>query len=70
MAAKRAGIKEIVLSKANQKDVDNIENNYIANLNFHYVENMLQVLDIALTTEKVKSPRTWKTEGLDSKKVV
>ncbi|MEC8738388.1 MAG: endopeptidase La [Bacteroidota bacterium] len=70
LAAKRAGIKEIVLSKANQKDVENIEKNYTANLNFHYVENMLQVLDIALTTEKVKSPRTWKTEGLDSKKVV
>ena len=61
LAAKRAGIKEIILSQANKKDVDNIEENYTKGLKFCYVENMLDVLNLALTNEKVKYPKTWKT---------
>lgn len=48
LAAKRAGIKEIILCKENQKHVDEIEEQYIKGLKFHYVEMMHEVLDLAL----------------------
>jgi ATP-dependent Lon protease len=56
LAAKRAGIKDIVLCDANKKDVEEINASYLKELNFHYVSNMLEVLDIALLEEKVKNP--------------
>lgn len=56
LAAKRAGIKEIILCEANRKDVEDIEPSYIKDMSFHYVANMLQVLDIALTHEMVNHP--------------
>ncbi len=56
LAAKRAGITEIVLSKDNQKDVDNIKDIYLKGLNFHYVDTIMEVLDYALLNEKVKDP--------------
>jgi ATP-dependent Lon protease len=49
LAAKRAGIKEIILCWQNEKDVEEIEQTYIAGLQFHYVKTMHQVLEIALT---------------------
>jgi ATP-dependent Lon protease len=55
LAAKRAGIKELILCEANKKDIDDILPIYIKDLKFHYVSNMLQVLDIALTDDKVKN---------------
>jgi ATP-dependent Lon protease len=54
LAAKRAGIKEIILSSDNEKDVLDIKKEYINDLKFYYVENMLQVIDLALTSQKVK----------------
>jgi len=48
LAAKRAGIKEIILCKENEKHVDEINKNYIKGLKFHYVEQMQDVLKIAL----------------------
>jgi len=48
LAAKRAGIKEVILSKENRKDVDEIKSIYLDGLNFHFVETILDVLDIAL----------------------
>ncbi|HNB82164.1 MAG TPA: magnesium chelatase domain-containing protein, partial [Chitinophagaceae bacterium] len=48
LAAKRAGMKEIILCAANQKDVKEIESNYIRGLKFHYVQQMQEVLKIAL----------------------
>lgn len=48
LAAKRAGLKEIVLSKLNQRDIQDINPQYIKGMKFHYVEGMNQVLDIAL----------------------
>lgn len=48
LAAKRANIKEIILCKSNQKDVDDIKSDYIKGLTFHYVDTMQEVLDIAL----------------------
>jgi ATP-dependent Lon protease len=55
LAAKRANIKEIILSKENKKDVEDINPLYIKGLKFHYVENMKEVLDIALLKTKVKN---------------
>lgn len=54
LAAKRAGIKEIILSKDNEKDVLDIKKEYLADLKFHYVNNMLEVIDLALTSQKAK----------------
>ena len=48
LAAKRAGLKEIILCWQNEKDIQEIESNFIKGLKFHYVRNMLQVLDLAL----------------------
>jgi ATP-dependent Lon protease len=48
LAAKRAGIKEIILSKQNEKDVNEIPQNYIRGLKFVYVEKMNEVLKFAL----------------------
>jgi len=56
LAAKRAGIKEIIMCFENQKDIDDIPQKYLKGLEFHYVKNMLEVLDLALLSEKVKTP--------------
>ncbi len=56
LAAKRAGIKEIVLSKENKKDIEEIKEIYLKGLSFHYVENVGDVFEIALMDEKVKNP--------------
>ncbi|HEX2969887.1 MAG TPA: endopeptidase La [Bacteroidales bacterium] len=57
LAAKRANIKEIILSEENRKDVENIKEIYIRGLNFNYVETIMQVLDVALLDQKVKNPK-------------
>jgi ATP-dependent Lon protease len=54
LAAKRAAIKEIILSKDNQKDIEEINQDYLKGLKFHYVESVQEVLEIALLKEKVK----------------
>lgn len=56
LAAKRAGIKEIILCKENKKNIDEIKPLYIKGLTFHYVDDIKEVLDIALLEEKVKQP--------------
>lgn len=48
LAAKRAGIKEIILCSQNEKDINEIDAQYIKGLEFHYVKTMEQVLKIAL----------------------
>lgn len=57
LAAKRANIKEIILSEENRKDIEDIKAEYIKGLTFHYVNNMLDVLDIALLKQKVKGAK-------------
>ncbi len=57
LAAKRANIKELILSKENKKNIDEIKDIYIKGLTFHYVENILEVLELALLNEKVKKPK-------------
>lgn len=54
LAAKRAGLKEIILCHENENDINEIPADYIKGLKFHYVENMLEVLQIALGI-KIKS---------------
>ena len=54
LAAKRAGIKEVILCGDNKKDVDDIKPDYLKGLSFHYVTKMEEVLQLALLKEKVK----------------
>jgi ATP-dependent Lon protease len=56
LAAKRAGIKEIVLCKKNKKDIDEIDERYLTSLKFHFVETVDEVIECALLKEKVKNP--------------
>jgi len=56
LAAKRSGIKEIILSKKNKRDILEIEKNYIKGLTFHYVDSVDEVLKVALLKEKVAKP--------------
>ena len=53
LAAKRAGITDILMSKDNKKDIDEIPDKYLEGVSFHYVENVQDVWDFALTDEKV-----------------
>tara|TARA_B100001093_G_scaffold515905_1_gene593353 strand:- start:8110 stop:10554 length:2445 start_codon:yes stop_codon:yes gene_type:complete len=55
LAAKRAKIKEIILSIDNKKNVMEINDKYIKGLKFHYVESMNEVIDLAITKSKVKN---------------
>jgi ATP-dependent Lon protease len=57
LAAKRAGIKEIILSKENKKDISEIKDIYIKGVNFHYVSTVSDVLEIALLDKKVKNAK-------------
>jgi len=56
LAAKRADIREIILCKSNRKDTEDIEPRYIKGLTFHYVEEMMEVVEMALLEQKVKKP--------------
>jgi ATP-dependent Lon protease len=56
LAAKRANIKEIILCKSNKKDIEDIDQKYLKGLKFHYVEDMLDVINLALLKEKVHNP--------------
>jgi len=58
LAAKRAGITEIILSEANRKDLEEIKEVYMEGLIFHHVNTIQEVLDIALLETKVDNPIT------------
>ena len=58
LAAKRAEIKEIILSKENEKDIKDIKPVYLKGLKFHYVNSIMEVFDIALMKQKVAKPIT------------
>ena len=53
LAAKRAGIKEIILCEENRKNIEEITEIYLKGLTFYYVRDIKEVLSIALTNEKV-----------------
>jgi ATP-dependent Lon protease len=56
LAAKRAGITDILLCEANRKDVMEIKTDYLNELNFHYVKDMNEVIEFALLKEQVAKP--------------
>ena len=62
LAAKRAGIKDIILCQENLKDIDEIPQEYLNGLTFHYASDIQEVLDFALLDEKVKNPITFTLE--------
>src|SRR5690606_22384373 len=57
LAAKRAGVTDIIMSAQNQKDVEDIKPIYVSDLRFHYVERMADVVDLALLKTKIKQAR-------------
>jgi len=58
LAAKRAGIKEIILCHENERDIEEIKPIYLKGLKFHFVEDVMEVLDVALMKQKVKESIT------------
>jgi ATP-dependent Lon protease len=56
LAAKRAGIKEIILCRKNKRDIEEIDAHYINGIDFHFVDRVEEVLDIALLKSKVDRP--------------
>lgn len=66
LAAKRAGIKEIILCKENEKDINEIKTEYLDGLTFYYVTDMQEVLQLALTQEKVKDAKEFSFEKVKS----
>lgn len=67
LAAKRAGITDIVMCKENKKDIDEILEKYRKGVEFHYVENVQQVWDFALTNERVEHPVDLTVQELPAK---
>ena len=57
LAAKRARIKEIVLCEDNKRDIAEIKEEYLKGLTFHYVKEMSEVLEVAITKQKVKNAK-------------
>ncbi len=57
LAAKRAKIKEILLCEQNRRDIEEIKEEYLKGLTFHYVKDMSEVLELALTKQKVKNAK-------------
>jgi len=57
LAAKRARIKEIILCADNKKDIEEIKEDYLKGLTFHYVTDMSEVIDLAITKQKVKNAK-------------
>ncbi len=58
LAAKRARIKEILLCEQNKRDIDEIKSEYLKGLTFHYVNDMSEVLELAITKQKVKHAKS------------
>lgn len=63
LAAKRANITDIILSKRNEKDITEIREDYLEGLNFHYVTKMMDVIDLALSDELVENAKNLKVEN-------
>ncbi len=65
LAAKRAGVTQIILCQENRKDIEKIPEMYLKGLTFHYVDNIMEVLDFALLKEKVDNAKVYKIEEND-----
>lgn len=60
LAAKRAGIKDIILCQSNKRDIEEIDPEYIKGVEFHFVDKVEEVLEIALMKSKVEDPMVFK----------
>ena len=67
LAAKRAGITDIMMCQENEKDITEIPEKYREGVTFHYVENVQQVWDFALTNEIVDNAIEFKIEEEEKK---
>ena len=67
LAAKRAGITDIMMCQENEKDVNDIPDMYLKGVTFHYVENVQDVWNFALTNELVKTPMDFTIPKDDNK---
>jgi ATP-dependent Lon protease len=56
LAARRANLKDIILPKDNQKDIEEIKADYVKGLTFHYIDEMIEIEQLALLQEKVANP--------------
>ncbi|MDD5695291.1 MAG: magnesium chelatase domain-containing protein, partial [Bacteroidales bacterium] len=56
LAAKRARIKDIVISRENRADIEEIKADYIRGIEFHFIDEMMEAIDLSLLKEKVKNP--------------
>ena len=56
--AKRAKNKEIILSKENKSDIEDINQSYLKGLKFHFVSEMSEVIDLAILNQKVKNAKS------------
>ena len=68
LAAKRAGITQIVMCEENRKDVEEIPGVYLEGLTFHFVKNVTDVWALALTDEKVDNPMVFEYDNDNEKK--
>ena len=68
LAAKRAGITDIIMCQENEKDILEIPEMYLKGVTFHYVENVLDVWKIALTNETVDNPLVFDIDEEKEKK--
>ena len=68
LAAKRAGITQIVMCEENRKDVEEIPGVYLEGLTFHFVKNVTDVWSLALTDEKVDNPMVFEYDNDNEKK--
>ena len=57
LAAKRAKIKEIILCEENRRDIQEIKEDYLKGLTFHYVSDMSEVIELALTDQSVRNAK-------------
>lgn len=69
LAAKRAGISEIILCQDNRKDIQEIKEEYIKGMSFHYVQDVKEVFALALTDELVKNPIDFTIKKEEEKEV-
>lgn len=68
LAAKRSGINEIIMSKRNQKDIEEIEEHYIKGMTFHFVDRAGEVLKLALVKEQDKTARALEVQEVNQRK--
>ncbi len=69
LAAGRAGIKTLIMCKANEKDVGEIKESYLTGLDIHFVETMDEVLELALEEKMIKKPKQLLPKPKQEKKV-